>query len=116
MPAHRMSAAPLEKVAEDLAAPSVGINETNMECVRALPVLSVVCWEHTTSRTFSLPPPKPEAAESVKKRKPGNSRKKCIALRRGRQRNFRANAEAAARDWSKTGAGQPQYSDKVNCS
>ena len=42
MPAHLMSAVPFEKVAVDLAAPSVWINETNMECVRTLPVPSVM--------------------------------------------------------------------------
>ena len=86
------------------------------EHLRALPMLSVVCWEHPTCSICSLSSQKPEAAQSVKKREPGNSRKKCIALRRCRQRNFRANAAAAARGWSRTGAGQPQYSDKVNCS
>jgi hypothetical protein len=42
MPAHLMSAVPFEKVAVDLAAPSVWINETNMERLRALPMPSVV--------------------------------------------------------------------------
>jgi hypothetical protein len=39
--AHLKTTAPLEKRG-DLAAPSVGINETNMECVRTLPVPSVM--------------------------------------------------------------------------
>ena len=42
MPAHLMSAAPLEKVGVDLAAPSVWINETNTERLRALPTPSAV--------------------------------------------------------------------------
>jgi hypothetical protein len=42
MPAHLMSAVPFEKVAVDLAAPSVWIKETNTEHLRALPMPSVM--------------------------------------------------------------------------
>jgi hypothetical protein len=64
--------------------------------------------ERTTKSTCSHPLPKHVAAQPAKKRKLKNTRRKnCGELRRCRQRNFRAKAEAAARDWRRTGADQP---------
>ena len=49
MRAHEYLYSAVRTKKDDLAAPSVWIKETNTERLRALPVLSVVRWERTTS-------------------------------------------------------------------